>query len=88
MNTSDYLRQDIQLQDDKLYTKISHDKTLRVEEKIQGILKEMRQRGFISDKNLEHLSLQKAMKGRFYMFPNYTKKMYQADQFVVLWMPT
>ena len=57
MNTTDYLREGYrQLSDTKFYTKLEHDPTEEVAEKVTKTLTQMKQKGLISDKNFEHLN--------------------------------
>ena len=75
MNTTDYLREGYrQLQDDKFCVQIPQDKTLEVEQKITGVLTAMRQKGLITDKNLEHLSPNNTKEVQFYLLPKIHKK--------------
>ena len=53
MNTTDYLREGYrQLNDPKFYTKLDHDPTQRIGQKITDTLTKMYNKGLISDKNL------------------------------------
>ena len=75
MNTSDYLREGYrQLQDEKFYTKIKDDPTTEVQERINKILTSMKQKGFITEKNLEYLSPTDKKAGQFYLLPKIHKK--------------
>ena len=57
MNTIDYLREGYrQLNDTKFYTKLDHDPTQRISQKIADTLTKMHNKGLISDKNLQHLT--------------------------------
>ena len=84
MNTTDYLREGYrQLSDTKFYTKLEHDPTEEVAEKVTKTLTQMKQKGLISDKNFEHLNPVNCTEGRFYMLPKIHKKVCQAGLSVV-----
>ena len=83
MNTTDYLREGYrQLNDPKFYTKVDHDPTQRIGQKITDTLTKMYNKGLISDKNLEHLTPQSCTEAKFYMLPKIHKK--NVDPFAVL----
>ena len=68
MNITDYLREGYrQLNDTKFFTKLDHDPTQSIGQKITDTLTKMYNKGLISDKNLEHLT-------KFYMLPKIHKK--------------
>ena len=84
MNTTDYLREGYQqLMDNKFYTKINHDPTTEVSEKITQKLIQMKVKGLIREKNLEFLKPQNCKHGQFYLLPKIHKKVSQVDPFVV-----
>ena len=67
MNTTDYLREGYrQLNDTKFYTKLDHDPTQKIGQKITDTLTKMHNKGLISDKNLEHLTPGSCTEAKFY----------------------
>ena len=75
MNTTDYLRKGYrQLSDSNFYTKLDHDPTLDIGNRINDTLLKMRQQNLISDKNLEYLSAKSCSEGRFYLLSKVHKK--------------
>ena len=75
MNTTDYLREGYrQLNDTNFYTKLDHDPTQRIGQKIADTLTKMHNKGLISDKNLEHLTPGSCTEAKFYMLPKIHKK--------------
>ena len=56
MNTTDYLREGYrQLGDTNFYTKLKNDPTDSVSDKITRTLIEMKNKGYITEENLDHL---------------------------------
>ena len=75
MNTKDYLREGYrQVLDTNFYTKIDHDPTKEVSEKISSKLQQMKERGLITDKNYEYLNPKNCINGQFYLLPKIRKK--------------
>ena len=75
MNTTDYLREGYrQLSDTKFYTKLPNDPTEKIAQNVTKTLKEMRQKGLISEKNFDHLAPDNCTEARFYMLPKIHKK--------------
>ena len=75
MNTKDYLREGYrQVVDKDFYTKIDHDPTNEVSERITEKLIQMRSNGLISEKNLDYLKPTNCKHGQFYLLPKIDKK--------------
>ena len=75
MNTTDYLREGYrQLNDTNFYTKLDHDPTQSIGQKITDTLIKMYNKGLISEKNLEHLTPKSCTEAKFYMLPKIHKK--------------
>ena len=75
MNTTDYLRGGYrQLGDNAFYTQIPNDPTKEVSDKITETLVKMKNKGLISDENLEFLSPTDCTIGHFYLLPKIHKK--------------
>ena len=75
MNTEDYLREGYrQVLDRKFYTKIEHDPTPEVSQKITEKLIQMKSKGLISEKNFEFLKPTYCKHGQFYLLPKTHKK--------------
>ena len=70
INTNDYLREGYRLlSDKKFYTKLHHDPTTQIHDRIRKTLTEKRDEKLISDKNLEYLSPDSYSEGKFYLLP-------------------
>ena len=75
MNTTDYLREGYrQLSDPTFYTPLKNDPTKTVSEKITQTLITMRNKGLISEENLDHLTPTNCTIGQFYLLPKIHKK--------------
>ena len=75
MNTTDYLREGYrQLGDTNFYTKLKNDPTDSVSDKITRTLIEMKNKGYITEENLDHLKPAKCTTGQFYLLPKIHKK--------------
>ena len=75
MNTTDYLREGYrQLNDTNFYTKLDHDPTQSIGQKITDTLIKMYNKGLISEINLEHLTPKSCTEAKFYMLPKIHKK--------------
>ena len=75
MNTKDYLREGYsQLGDRAFYTQIPEDPTHDVSEKITKTLIGMKNKGLISEENLDFLSPMNCTIGHFYLLPKIHKK--------------
>ena len=75
MNTTDYLREGYrQLSDSNFYTKLHHDPTQEISERICKTLTEMRQCKLITEKNFDFLNIKNPKAGRFYLLPKIHKK--------------
>ena len=80
MNTTDYLREGYKrLSDTKYYTKLPDNPTDKIANNVTETLIQMRQKGLITEKNFEHLTLDNCMEARFCMLPKIHKKVSQAD---------
>ena len=72
MNTKDYLTEGYrQLSDSNFYSKIDHDPTAEI---IDKILSKMKQTKTLSDKNIELLSPENTKEGKVYLLPKIHKK--------------
>ena len=75
MNTKDYLGEGYrELSDKAFYSQIQEDPTLRVSQKITSTLISMKNKGLISEDNLEYLTLTNTTIGHFYLLPKIHKK--------------
>ena len=84
MNTKDYLREGYrQVLDTNFCTKIDHDPTKEVSDKISSKLNQMKECGLITDKNYEYLNLKICKYEQFYLLPKIHKKIFQVDQYAV-----
>ena len=75
MNTTDYLREGYrQLSDPNFYSKLNHDPTNSISERIGKTLTEMKNCTLITEKNFDFLNIREPKAGRFYLLPKIHKK--------------
>ena len=85
MNATDYLREGYrQLGDTNVYTKLKNDPTDSVSDKITRTLIEMKNKGYITEENLDHLKPTNAQQGNFTYYLKFIKRTFQVDLSVVL----
>ena len=75
MDTVDYLREGYrQLNDRNFYTKLDHDSTGDISERICRVLTDMKNNKIITEKNFDYLNIKEPKAGRFYLLPKIHKK--------------
>ena len=75
MDTLDYLREGYrQLNDHNFYTKLDHDPTRDISERICRVLTDMKTNKIITEKNFDFLNIKEPKADRFYLLPEIHKK--------------